>query len=156
MTQVSITILGQGRPEGRPEIRGAYRFVPRLPPVDVRILARTASAPEASSKAEKKELEKKIACQRVQFLVGDREEFVVHFTKEGKKSAQGDPVYETAQFHISMRMTTTTLSVRGSSCFSISAGSGNMRRYWNPKLYGMISKAGTSAPMRRTLGEPEE
>ncbi len=52
--------------------------------VDVRILTSDSIRSGSLSKAEKKELEEKIARQRVQFLVGDREEFVVHFTKEGK------------------------------------------------------------------------
>lgn len=52
--------------------------------VEAKILSSEAARSGSLSKAEKKELDEKIARQRVQFLVGDREEYVVHFTNEGK------------------------------------------------------------------------
>lgn len=77
-------IVGKAVPKGglkSDEHIASFR-ISRL--VDVRILTSDGIRSGKLSRQEKKELDEKIARQRVQFLVGDREESVLHFTKEGK------------------------------------------------------------------------
>ena len=77
-------IVGRAVPKGglKSDERIASFRISRL--VDVRILTADGIRSGSLSKAEKKELDEKIARQRVQFLVGGREEYVLHFTKNGK------------------------------------------------------------------------
>lgn len=53
--------------------------------VDVRILSASGIRSGSLSSSEKKEIEEKIAHDRVQFLVGEKEECVVHLTQKGKQ-----------------------------------------------------------------------
>ena len=52
---------------------------------DMRILSSSAARSGSLSRLEKKEIEEKIARDHVQFLVGEREECVVHLTEKGRR-----------------------------------------------------------------------
>ena len=52
---------------------------------DMRILSASGARSGSLSRLEKKEIEEKIARDHVQFLVGEREECVVHLTEKGRR-----------------------------------------------------------------------